>query len=379
MLLGILLSGCDPKAKSSAAASPLPAAKVEKETVTMATDAPQMSSLGFETARSRAATTARFTGRLTWDDEVTVRVFSPVAGRVREIRPVLGGRVESGDVLATVASPEFGQAQADARKAAADLLFAQRSLARVRELHEHGAIAKKEVEAAEDALAAAESEKERAESRMALYGRTDSAIDQVYSLRAPIAGLVVERNLNPGQEVRSDQMLANAPALCAPLFVITDPARLWLFLDVTELDMGAFKPGLKIKLLTKAYPDRSFEGVIDFVGSSLDPATRSLRLRASVDNREGLLKAEMYVTAEVDMGAPGSVAGGVDIPAKAVFLQDNESNVFVETAPGSFARRVVKVAREVDGKVLAMSGVEAGDRVVTEGCLLLQSMLKARE
>jgi cobalt-zinc-cadmium efflux system membrane fusion protein len=143
--------------------------------------------------------------------------------------------------------------------------------------------------------------------------------------------------------------------------------------------MASFKPGLKLKLYTKAYPDRTFTGMIDYVGSGLDPATRTLRMRASVDNRDKLLKAEMYVTAEVDLGEGDRVAGGVDIPARAVFLQDNEPAVFVETGPGSFTRRQVRVGREFDEKVLAMSGVRPGERIVTEGCLLLQSMTRSRE
>jgi membrane fusion protein, heavy metal efflux system len=376
-----LLSGCrekDPAAPSAASVTTTKP-KAENDMISLPTNAPQLNSLSLETAAKRRGGNARFTGRLTWNDEVTVRVFSPVAGRVRSVSANLGQVLREGDVLATVASPEFGQTQADSLKAKADLLLAERTLKRVQELFEHGAAPRKDVDFAEDAFSTAQSEKQRADARLALYGGVSGAVDQWFPLKSPISGVLVEKNINNGQELRPDQMLANSPSLFAPLFVISNPKSLWLFLDVTEVDMSTFKAGMKLHLQTRAYPDRQFQGTIDFVGSSLDPATRTVRMRATVDNPEELLKAELYVSAEVAMVESNAAAEGVDIPSKAIFLQDNRPHVFVETGPGSFVRRSVKLGPENDGKIVAMSGVNPGERVVTQGCLLLQSMLESKE
>lgn len=351
----------------------------QDDQVVLPPSAPQLSSLSIEPAVKRQNLTARFTGRLTWSDDVTVRVFSPVSGRVLSIDGALGQPVKAGDVLTKVASTEYGQAQADALKAKADLVLAERTLKRVQELLSHGAAAQKDVDSAEDAFTTAQTEKQRADARLALYGGAPDSNNPQFLLKAPIDGVVVERNINPGQELRPDQMLANSPAFFAPLFVISDPKKLWLYLDVTEIDMAIFKPGMKLKLQTKAYPDRAFDGVIDFVGSSLDPATRTIRMRATVDNEEQLLKAEMYVTAEVSLGDASVANGGVDIPSRAIFLENNIPNVFVETGPGSFARRTVKLGPESDGHIAAISGIRAGERVVTQGCLLLRSLLENKE
>ena len=184
-----------------------------------------------------------------------MRVFSPVAGRVDTVLGVLGQPVTAGTPLARIASPDFGQAQADARRAAGDLQLAERSLNRVRELNAHGAAANKDVEAAEADHTRALSEEERAAARLALYGGSDQAIDQMYALKSPIAGVIVEKNINPGQEVRPDQILANAPQLFAPLFVISDPAKLWLQLDVTELQAPSLTPGQPLKVHSQAFPE----------------------------------------------------------------------------------------------------------------------------
>jgi cobalt-zinc-cadmium efflux system membrane fusion protein len=118
----------------------------------------------------------RLTGRRVWDEEATVRVSSPVAGRVTAVDAVMGQKVEPGALLARISSPDFGQAQADVRKANADLILAERNLRRSRDLHSHGAAPQKDVEAAEDALAAAQADKERANARLALYAGSAEAL-----------------------------------------------------------------------------------------------------------------------------------------------------------------------------------------------------------
>ncbi len=369
VVLSALLLGCHAQKKSSEALEP----KVEGEKISLPEGSAQRNALTVEAAQPRQVTTISLTGRLIWNDEATVRVFTPVAGRVTAISVNLGQAVAAGDVLAKIASPDFGQAQADARKAAADLVLAERNLARLRELLDHGAAARKDLEAAEDAFASAQSEKQRATSRLKFYCGAEDLADQMFPLKAPLGGVVVEKNLNPGQEVRADQMLANAPNFFAPLFVISDPTQLWLLLDVTEQDITALKPGQAIHIHSKAYPDQEFPGKLEVIGDALDPATRTVKVRGAIPNPNRLLKAEMYVTADVVTDG----RAGLDISAKAVFLKDNKPYVFVEQAPGQYERRPVKLGSEINGKISVLEGLHEGQRVVTEGCLLLQTLLES--
>ena len=194
----------------------------------------------------------------------------------------------------------------------------------------------------------------------------------MFSLRSPVAGTLVERNVAPGQEVRPDQMLASEASVLQPLFVVTDPSRLWVWLDVPEVNLADLRTGQAIALRSNAYPGRSFEGHVDFTAAALDPATRTARVRGSVPNPEGLLKAEMYVSADV---VAGDRPVGVEVPAKAVFLDGEARYVFVEAAPGRFQRRQVEVGVESAGHVAVTDGLAVGQRVVTDGSLLLEQIL----
>jgi membrane fusion protein, heavy metal efflux system len=350
-----------------------PAPTVEGDRVTIPPGAPQLEALRSEAARPRTAAVRRYSGRLAWDDDVTVRIYPPVAGRVLEVQGNVGERVTPGQVLAVIGAPDWGQAQADARNADAALELAKRSLARARDLYEHGAGPKKDVDTAEDDMARAQAEQQRTHAKLRLYGNADVSVDELLRLRSPVGGTVAERSIAVGQEVRPDQMMAGDAPAGKPLFVITDPTRLWMWLDVSEVDLATLKPGEALHLRTAAYPDRRFDGRIDLVGASLDPATRTVKVRGSVPNPDGALKAEMYVTAQVtDAGGPPP---GVEVPAKALFLDGDARWVFVEEAPGRFRRQAVQVGPEHEGWIAVTNGVAAAERVVTEGSLLLQQVL----
>lgn len=372
LAMAVLCTGCRTQEKS--AAEDL-TAKVDGNSISLPPQSPQIASLAVETVQPRKYAITHLTGRLAWDENVTVRVFSPAGGRVQTVVGKLGQALAAGEVLATILSPDVGQARADVRRANANFVLAERTLDRLRDLLEHGAVARKDVESAEDAYSCALSEKKRTLARLQFYGGTDDAIDQTYALRAPLRGVIVERNINPGQEVRPDQMLANAPQLFAPLFVISDPTRLWALFDVTDLDIGALKPGQKVEIRARAFPDKVFSGLLDGIGDSLDATTRTVKARAAVANPEKLLKAEMYVSVDVI----GEARAGVDIPAKAIFLRKDQYFVFVESAPGRYERRAVKKGDENDGTIGILDGLQSGQRVVTEGCLLLESLWEAGE
>jgi cobalt-zinc-cadmium efflux system membrane fusion protein len=339
--------------------------RVQGDTITFPANAPQLGYLGVERAPERKTVASGLNGRLAWDEDVTARVFPSVSGRVIQILVSPGQSVTAGTVLAKIHSPDFGQAQAEARKAVADLNTAERALRRQHDLFDHGAAAAKDVEEAEGDYARAVSEKERAFSTLALYGGNTSSGDGVFSLRSPVAGVVVEKSLNPGQEVRSEQVGDK------PLFVITDPRRLWLFLDASESDVASLRRNQEVAIRARAVPGKTFHGRIDVIGEGLDPSTRTIKARCLVDNSEKLLRAEMYVTADVS-----SAASGVDVSTKAVFLKDNRNFVFVETAPGEFEKKPVTVGAESNGRSVILSGVSAGQNVVIDGCLLLESILE---
>ncbi len=350
--------------------------KVEGDKVTFLTNAPQLASISVQAAEARTMTVTHVTGRLYWNEDTTVGVFSPVAGRVTRIRVDLGQHVSVGAALAEIDSPDFAQALANARTAVGNLAAADKAFSRSKELLAHGAAATKDVEAAEAAYLAALAERDRAEAVLANYGGSDKSTNAVYLLRSPIAGELVDKNINPGQELRADLMLANAPNLFAPSFVVSDPTKLWLQLDVAESDLSALQPGERLQISSPAFPGKVFGGVVDRIGATMDPNTRTVKVRGIVENPEKLLKAEMYVTVDVVEDSAQAGKLGVEVSSKALFMKGEDSFVFVEDSPGAYERKQVKVGIEKDNKVPIYDGVLPGQKVVVEGALLLQALVE---
>lgn len=373
LLAALAATGCKP---AKPVEEPEAAAKVSGDKVTLPAQSPQLNTLGIEAAETGRNPVLRLNGRLVWDDSVTVRVFTAFAGRVTKILVEPGQTVKKGDALAIVASSDFGQAKADVRKAAADFALAERTLNRTRELAEHGAAPQKDLEAAEADFARTQSEVQRARARLDFYGGGADSADQSYELRSPLDGVVVEKNLNPGQEIRPDQMLAGTDRQAAPLFTVTDPSRLWIQLDAGEAELPLLKAGQSFEIRTRALPGQKFTGQIEAVSEFLDPISRTIKVRGSVDNAQRRLKAEMFVT--VDLALGGS-AGSAEVPAKAVFLRGERHFLFVEEGRGQFSRREVRAGPERDGKVPVLDGLQAGQRVVTDGALLLEQLLQTPE
>src|SRR5207253_1855883 len=144
--------------------------------------------------------------------------------------------------------------------------------------------------------ASSEAEKERAEQRLAIYGVQAASTNHNFLLPSPLTGVLVERNVTPGQEVRPDQMLANMPQITAPLFVVTDPSRLWILIDASEDDLPHLKPGQRFEFTTRAFPDQVFTGKVAVVSAFIDPATKSIKVRSVVDSSAAQLKAEMFIS-----------------------------------------------------------------------------------
>jgi cobalt-zinc-cadmium efflux system membrane fusion protein len=365
--LGLAAAGCHQAPPATESTD----VRVEGDKVVVTPGSPPASSIAVATSAPPTATVLSFNGRLVWDDNITTRLFSPFGGRVTKIPVEVGQRLEMGAPLAVIASPDFGQAQADARRASADFTLAERTLTRVNDLFAHGAAAQKDLQSAEADEERARMEKQRATERLALYGADTNGVDQAFVFRSPIAGVLVEKNLNPGAELRADLMLANTPQLASPQFVVTDPERLWVLIDVPERDQARVRVGQTFTVKSASLPGQSFSGQVEVVGDGLDPNTRTVKVRGSLANPGRLLKAEMFVQAEV----PLVPELGVVVPAKSVFLRAEQHCVIVEDSPGHYARRGVTLGAERSGQVLVTAGLAAGQRVVTDGAMLLEQLL----
>jgi len=368
LLLAVALAACGEKEKE-----PLPQYSVELHSIVIfPAGSPQIGAITSVAIEPRRDMTLRFNGRLVWNEERTVRVFAPFAGRVTSIAVRPGDQIKAGQSLAVLASPDLGVAQAEARRAEQDYSLAQKNLARVQELFGAGVAPAKDLQTVQADVARTKADRERTLAKLRLYGKTqgdEMRVDQRLALRSPIAGVVVERNLNPGQEIRPDNQGDKA------LFVVSDPTQLWFLLDVAEKDIALVKPGTDLSLATTSLGDERVRGRILHVADVVDPQTRSVKVRGTVATNDERLKAEMYIVAELRVPAPG----GYLVPARAVYLRGEQHYVFVDEGNGRYARRAIQPGPLVDGYQVVLQGLAATDKVVLDGSLLLERLLASKD
>jgi cobalt-zinc-cadmium efflux system membrane fusion protein len=365
LLSMFVLAGCGEPVQKNGVVQ----ARVEGQAVIFPAGSAQTAALLSEKIEPRREMVLRFNGRLIWDEDRTVRIFSPLGGRVQSIAARLGDRVRPGQALAVVSAPELGMAQSEARKAEQDDGLAQKGLARVKELVDAGVSPAKDLQAAQAEAARAAGEFARTQARLKLYGASDQAVDQRYALTTPIAGVVVERNINPGQELRADVQPEKG------LFVVSDPTRLWFSLDVAEADAGAVRAGATVKIGATMLGADAIEGTITHVAEFVDAQTRTIKVRGAVANPDRRVKAEMFVTAELRVPA----SGGFIVPTKAVYLRGEQSYVFVDSGGGRYTRKPVRLGATTNGHQVVLEGLAADEKVVVDGGLLLERLLAARD
>lgn len=323
---------------------------------------PKLASIAVDTVRARREkVVAVLPAQLALDEDHTVRVTSPVAGRVRSLDAATGDRVAAGSALAHIVSSDVAQAQSDLMRAEAAFTTTSASLVRARDLFAHQVIAQRELQQAINDSAQARAEQDRAQARVRQLGAGPS-VGQEYVLRAPIGGEVVDRSANPGMEVRPD--------ITAPLFTVSSLDTLWLTASVYERDLPAVRRGERVLFTTEALPGHTISARVSYVSSALDPVTRTATLRALVPNAERTLHSSTFGEARVV--APDS-SGVPVVPTLALVTHGVETVVFVQTAPGRFAMRSVQITDDDGQTAVVVSGLRPGEIVVTRGSLLLSA------
>ena len=321
------------------------------------------------------------TGSVEHDENRLLQVASNVRGRVASIPVDLGARVRKGDALLVLESVELGKVREEFLRETSTLRVASRAYERARTLVEAKAISSGEFQAREGEYLSRKAAAQAAERALHLLGDEDDEIRRLkagaesdgdghygdaprLTIRAPFDGRVVDRKVTPGALVEALQ----------PLATVANLSSVWVFLQAYEKDLALLHDGLPVTIRTEAYPQESFKGRIDFVGSSLDPATRTVRLRATVDNRTERLKPGMFVKAHVDVPRPAAEAQAtLVVPQSALQTLEGRTTLFVQGQPGVFERRFVEVGHSFEGFTEVLAGVRAGDVVVTEGSFVVKS------
>lgn len=351
----------------SACGTSQPAAEARPATppgeVRLAANSPKRAAISTEavqTATDRAI--AQLPAQVVPDEDHTVRVSSPVAGRIVRLIARPGDHVRAGEPLAELRSSDAAQASSDLQKALTLWTTARASLVRANDLYEHKVIAARDLEQAKNDEAQARAEAARARSRVTQLGLGTAPVSDLYVLRAPVGGVVIDRTANPGAEVRPDN--------AQPLFMISSLDSVWLSVVVTQRDLAQVHRGAHLRFRTEANPGREFDAYVGYVSDALDPVSRAATARATLANPGNVLHVNTTGEAELLVAEATPMA---TVPSRALITHGTDTVVFVEVAPGRFVRRVVTV-RDDNGTVATIAtGLTPGERVVTTGSLLLAS------
>lgn len=313
------------------------------------------------------STAVPVTGTITYDQNRLSHIGPRTEGRILSLRADLGDQIRSGQVIAVLESPEVGATRADLHEAEALLEIARENYERERRLEAQGISSRRELLYAERELRQAQAALLRAGERLNALGASDGRGSE-FAVTAPFAGVVVEKHATRGEMVGPSDKL----------FTLADLRRLWIELDIYERDLRRVSVGQPVTVTTSAYPDRTFDGRIVYMGDILDPARRTVRARVEVDNPGGVLKPGMFATASI------RVAGGttvVAVPRGAVQNVEGRQVVWVPgDEPGRFTARPVDVGQSLDGgRVEIISGLVPGELIVTEGAFTLKAQLSRGE
>lgn len=379
-------SGCsrDASARVPAAAAKAPPVPSEDVSgVTLSAAAVQEGSIRTELVSPVAISTdVKATGQITPNEDRTFKVGAHVSGRIGSIDVNLGDRVTKDQVLLRVHSHEIHDTRAAylvARESVRQMqdrsAFAQRVRDRARRLLALEAISREQADQAETewnaSVAAVDSAKAQLESeRTHLVEVLEVGIDssgipedvETVPVRAPASGVVIERRATVGSVAAAGDVLLS----------ITDPSSLWAIANVNEAELSTLHPGQRVNVQVRAYPDRTFPGRIEKLGETLDAATRTLQVRVSVPNEQGLLKPEMFATVTI---MRETSQGGIAVPRDALQDLNGQRSVFVETSRLHYRPKAVATGPSIGDRVQVISGLSPGDRVVVQGGFELKSEL----
>ena len=308
------------------------------------------------------ATSISLPGRVGFDEDHTQRVASPIDGRAVAILVKAGDRVRAGQPLVQLSSPSVGQIQADAQKALSDLAVSEKATERVHKLQAEGAVAEKEVAQSEGDLRKARSDYARATAQLKALGVSPSDPAVNAALRAQIAGVVVERNVLVGQEVRADQ--------ATPLLTISSLDTVWVLADAYEQDLGLVAEGDTVTIQVPAYPGEKFAGRVGHIGDVVDPG--------HPHGQDPLRRPEQGPPAEARDVREGRrqrqrpPQGRWRSPTKAVLTDGDKTYVIVATEGNVFRLRRVDVGPESDGRIRVLGGLTPGEKIVTEGAIFMK-------
>jgi membrane fusion protein, heavy metal efflux system len=313
-------------------------------------------------------------GNIDFNEDLETQVFPPYQGRIAQLFAKLGDSVSKGQRLFTIESPDLIQAESTLIAAAGVAELETKELERAKQLHEVQGIADKDLEQTVSDQQTAEGALRAARNGVVVFGKSEAEIDRMVQTRtidpylvvlSPVDGRVTARNAAPGVFVQP----GNTPAP----YAVADISRLWLNASVSESDMPVVQKGQQIQVSVMAFPNRTFEGRISTVGSTVDPQLHRGLVRAEIDDSKHELLPGMLANFVIDVGDPVTT---VAVPLASVVREgDGTMTVWVTTDRRHFTQRKVTLGLQSNGYDQVLDGLKSGEVVATDGAIFLDNML----
>jgi len=344
----------------------------------------EWASLTVEPAKEEVFRTELITeGKIAVNEDSSTPIFSPYAGRVIKLLVKPSDIVERGQELFIIEATDTVQALNDFATALSALNTARSKLnlaqiveKRQNDLYAGKAVplkdwqqAQSDLNTAQNDMRAAETAVEAAHNRLRILGRSEEQIKAFQDTRqisadtsiySPIAGTVVQRKVGPGQFVNS--------GASDPVYVIGDLSTVWLTAFVRESEAADVRLGQELNFKVLALPGRTFKARIDYVAAAIDPSTRRLLVRATIDNKEGLFKPEMFASVTIYAGADHKSVG---VPKQALIYEGARVRLWVASDDKSLELREIQTGLTNGDQVEVRANLRAGEKVVTRGSLFI--------
>ena len=359
-------------ASTGMAGRELPPVEESSEKADVAIPQDQLTRIGLKFGEVSARTTQasiRTVGTVQPNAYHETKITPIVGGRVVEVNASLGDTVRKGQVLATIFSPELSQEQMEYVKVEANLNLHVTQSERYRKLLEVGAVSLQEKQEIDAQLEVHHAEHASHRQKLRLMGLSDAQIDRLkssaevkaeVSIVAPASGVITQRSVNPGQNISVSDVL----------FSVTDLSQVWVIASVYEKDFSQLRQGGKVNIALPSEPRRQFTGKIAYIDPKLEPATRTAQVRIELANPGMIFRIGMFVDVMIQTTENRTVLA---VPKSAIQLLGNDSIAFVPTGAGRFRMAKVQLGDDLGSELQLISGLLAGEKVVTDGSFYLKA------
>ncbi|HLA59867.1 MAG TPA: efflux RND transporter periplasmic adaptor subunit [Puia sp.] len=301
-------------------------------------------------------------GKIEANEDKWVKVYPVVGGIVDEMKVQLGDYVTRGQTLAVIRSGEIADYQNQLTSAQSSVRNAEKSLNTSRELFTSGLATERDTMNARTDLDKASSDLKKMEQTTSIYGVKSNAIQVI---TAPISGYVIEKNVTDKMQYKPDA--------AQPFFVIANLEEVWVMASVFETDIAKIKTGYDAEVNVIAYKDKTFTGKVDRIFSILDPQSRVMKVRVKIQNKDNLLKPEMF--AQITIRYNDNTTSMPAIPSEAIIFDKNKNYVMVYKDSCNIETREIEIY-EVAGKTTYIkSGLQLGEKVISKYQLLVYDAL----